>query len=102
MSRIIVTTGTKTKQADPITEPILSGDIALIERGKAEIYHECVDRNIIDIEFALYPKIPFPAEIVKITEDSMGLIYSGVVTSFSISVSKDNLSLQNSIEVAIL
>ena len=102
MSRITVTLGTKTKQAESIVEPLLSSDAALVERGKSLLYHECVDRNIVNIDFALYATIPMPSDIMKVTEDNLGLEYSGVVTSFSVSVSNNSLSLQSTIERPIL
>jgi hypothetical protein len=102
MSRVIVHLGTQLKEAPAITEPMLSSEDSLVDRGKAELYHECVDRYTVDIDFALYSAIPFPGDIIKIKEDSLNLEYLGVVTSFSISQSTSSLELQGTIERPIL
>jgi hypothetical protein len=101
MGRIIVTTGTKTKEADAITNPILSG-LAMIEAGKQLLYHEMVDRTELRINVAMVSTLPLPSEIVRIDSKSLGVDSLAVITSFSFSVNNNDIELGFSCEMPII
>jgi len=102
MSRVTVSTGTKTKKANDITEELLSGDIALIERGKAELYHEMIDRFLVDIDLAIIPALPTIGGIAMVTESAINKTYSGIIQSFSLSISEDAQDIGIMVEVPVL
>ena len=102
MSRITVSTGTRTKKADSITDELLSGDAAMIERGKSVLYHEMIDRTSTDIELAIVPSLPKPSDIISISEDAINSQYVGACQSFNLSISKDSYAIKIGLEVPIL
>ena len=100
--RTSVTLGTKNTPAEPITEPLLSDSQSLIERGKAELYKNGWDRLGVSIELEGAAQLPEPTDIIGVTEQGVGLDYEGVVTSYSISVTKTNTRLSVDLERPIL
>ncbi len=100
--RTVVTIGTKNSSAEPITEPLLSDMQSLIERGKAELYQKFCDRLNVSIELEGAAQLPEPTDIIGVTEQGVGLDYEGVVTSYSISVTKTNTKLSVDLERPIL
>jgi len=100
--RTSVTLGTKESPAESITEPLLSDTQSLIGRGKAELYKNGWDMLDVSIELDGAAQLPEPTDEIGITEQGVGLGYEGVVTSYSISVSKSGTKLSVGLERPIL